>query len=186
MKHRNGFVWTARDTTSTGFSSMRWYCFRTQNKREKQTCVNIIRELGVDTFCPMISRIRQTRIGKKRFTEAMFPCYAFARIDLEVHLRDLRHTRGVQKILQIGDSVPHVPDRFVVDLRDGLNDSDTLIVGEILPQVDQLVEIKSGPFRNLYGKIARSTDGNGRIAILLDFLGRQVAVRVQVDTISIV
>lgn len=46
------------------------------------------------------------------------------------------------------------------------------------------VQINSGPFQNLSGLVNRIYPGKMRIAVLLEFLGRQTMVEVSLDNIQ--
>ncbi len=165
---------------------MKWYCYRTLNKKEMVTSKNIYDELGLEVFCPRISQIRKTRNGKKRFTEALFPCYAFAKFDIYQHLHELRFIRGVSKVLKFGSHIPSIPDEFVYCLREKLNSDDILFIEEPKVEIQKMAQIQYGPFRTHIGRIINASNSGNRICILLDLLGQKVPVKIPSEDVTII
>jgi transcriptional antiterminator RfaH len=156
---------------------MNWYCIRSHQKKEYFASYSMCAELGVDTFCPRISQVKKTKCGKKRFTDAMFPCYFFAKFDLGEHLRQISCSRGVSRVLKFGNSFPVVPEIFLESMREGLDD-DILYVAESELKVENRILIVSGPFEGLIGKLIRTHKGEERLTILIDLLGSQTDVNI--------
>ena len=163
---------------------MIWCCFRTHNKKERVAVSNIRKELNAEAFSPLISQIKRTSAGSKRFTEAIFPCYGFARIDTGEQLMELKCLRGVSKVLQLGSQIAHVPEAVIEQLRSRLNHEDILWLEHAAAKVDQLARIDTGPFRDFVGRIVRSSNNGERVCVLLDILGRQVSTRINLDRVS--
>lgn len=140
----------------------------------------ISKEMCVDTFCPRVTHFKKTKSGKRRFTNAMFPCYLFAKLDLNLHLQDVRGVFGVSRMLTYGDRFPVVPEGFLRDLRDGLD-------GDILHQVEAdmapetRLRIARGAFEGLVGSLVCTEKGGDRLVILMNLLGNEVSVRVSVE-----
>ena len=59
-----------------------WYCVQTRPKSEHIARASLLQFGDVEVYCPRLRYHKTTRRGKVWFTEALFPCYLFARFDL--------------------------------------------------------------------------------------------------------
>jgi transcriptional antiterminator RfaH len=108
-------------------------------------------------------------------TESMFPTYLFARFNWKRSLDAVRHTFGVSGVVHFGGFWPMIPNQTIEDLRTLIGDEGIRLV-ERAVQVGEEVEIASGAFEGFRGIVARVMPARDRIAVLLDFLGRQTTV----------
>ena len=130
---------------------------------------------GFRTFLPRYAKT--VRHARKLMTVSapFFPRYLFVVLDLgRDRWRSVNGTFGVAGLV-MGDQYPMpVPSGVVESLQaccgaDGhLQLADRLAVGE-------RVRLLSGPFADMVGKLAR-LDGGGRVQVLLQLLGGEVAV----------
>lgn len=172
------------DTGSTEYSRSReWHCLRTQKKRE-HIAASVLQNLDdVEVFSPRISLVRKTRAGKKRFLEAMFPCYIFAKFCYAEDFRQVMHSQGVSQIVKNGDRRV-IPEPVIKDLMDS-------IPGEIIEAPDPSIEpgaeieLLTGSLKGLNGKVIAQLPASNRVEILLDFLGRQITVAVDSNDIHL-
>ena len=153
-----------------------WFCLRSQTKREHIAAAMLRRLEDVEPFCPRISKVRKTKTGKKRFTEAMFPGYLFARFVFRDYYRQVIHTHGVTRMIEHGGRRA-VPDHVIDDLRatvpDGVIDAPD---PSMVPGAE--VEVVAGSLKGLNAKVLATLPAQDRVKILLDFLGREVTVAV--------
>ena len=158
-----------------------WHCLRTQTKREHIAAALLDRLEFVEVFCPRISQIRKTRTGKKRFTEALFPGYIFARFCFHTHSRQVVHSQGVTKLVQLGDRRV-IPERIVDDLKASLPEG---IIESPDPSVEPGAEIQfvTGSLKGLNGKVLAQLPAKNRVQVLLEFLGREITVDVSPDAV---
>lgn len=152
-----------------------WFCVRSQPKHEHIAAAFLTSELGLEVYLPRIRFKRATRRGPVWFTEALFPNYLFARLDLSVNLRQLHHGRGVSGVVHFGDQWPVVPEEVIAELRATIGDDQVHLVNNE-PQEGETVEIAGGAFHGLKAVVTRVMPGRERVAVLLEFLGRQTAV----------
>jgi transcriptional antiterminator RfaH len=154
---------------------MKWYCLRSQLKHEHIAAAHLRREAGMEVCLPRIRFRRATRDGPVWCTEALFPNYLFARFDLNISLRHVQHIHGVQGIIRFGSFYPPVPDEVLRTLRSSLgSDGLHLIDEELAPGA--AVVISGGAFNNFHAVVSRVMPAQARVAVLLDFLGRQIKV----------
>lgn len=158
-----------------------WFCLRTQTKREHIAAAILAKIESVEVFCPRISQIKKTRTGKKRFVEAMFPGYIFAKFSLRDNYRRVIHTQGVSQLVQQGERRA-LPDQLIEDLRasvpEGIIEAPDL---SIVPGAQ--VKFSSGSLQGLNGKVLAQLSATNRIQVLLEFLGNEITVAVSADDI---
>ena len=158
-----------------------WFCLRTQTKREHIAATILDRLDEVEVFCPRISQVKKTRTGKKRFVEAMFPGYIFAKFEFHAHSRQVVHSHGITRMVELGER--RIIPRYVIeDLKSSL--AEDIIEApdlSILPGAE--IEVVTGPLKGLNGKVLAQMSAQNRIQILLDFLGREITVSIAPDDV---
>ena len=154
-----------------------WFCLRTQLKHEHIATANLRQLPEVEVFNPRIRYRRSTRRGPVWFTESLFPNYIFARFDWRNLLRQVHHAAGVASIVHFGTRWPTIPDHVVAELKSSVGQEELRQI-DAEPQVGEEVQISGGAFHGLRGLVTRLLPARARVAILLDFLGRQTAVEV--------
>ncbi|WP_269526522.1 transcription termination/antitermination protein NusG [Coraliomargarita parva] len=159
-----------------------WFCLRTQTKREHIAAAMLDRHEGVEVFCPRISQIKKTKAGKKRFVEALFPGYIFARFSFREHYRLVIHTQGVSRLVESGTRRA-VPDRVIQELKASLPEEGLLEAPDLSIKPGAEVEFVSGSLQGLNGRVIAQLPSRERIQILLDFLGREITVAVSAEDI---
>ena len=158
-----------------------WFCLRTQTKREHIAAAILDRLDEIEVFCPRISQIKKTRTGKKRFVEAMFPGYIFAKFKFRAHSRQVVHSQGITRIVELGER-RIIPKNVIEDLKTSLPE-DIIEAPDlsILPGAE--IEVITGSLKGLNGKVIAQMAAQNRIQILLDFLGRGIKVSIAPDDI---
>jgi len=160
---------------------LEWFCLRTQTKREHIAAAILAKIDSVEVFCPRISQIKKTRTGKKRFVEAMFPGYIFAKFSLRDNYRRVIHTQGVSQLIQQGERRA-LPEQLIEDLRVSVPEG---IIEAPDPSIEPgaRVEFSSGSLQGLNGKVLAQLSATNRIQVLLEFLGNEITVAVNADDI---
>jgi transcriptional antiterminator RfaH len=133
------------------------------------------KELDIEVYLPRIQFRRATRRGPVWFTEALFPNYLFARFDLAACLRGVCHTRGVRGAVHFGERWPVVPEGVIEELRATVGADRVHVIREEL-QPGEAVQIAGGVFHGLRAVVTRVMPSRERVAVLLEFLGRQTTV----------
>lgn len=152
-----------------------WYCLHTQPKHEHIAAAQLRQRAGLQVFVPRIRFRRATRSGPVWVTEPLFLSYFFARFDLDARLHHVRYARGVRDVVHFGTRWPTIPDFVIADLLEGLGADQLQVVEQELCPGDS-VEIAGGPLHGLRAVVTRALPANQRVAVLLDFLGRQASV----------
>jgi len=165
-----------------------WYCVRTPTKREHFAAAYLREIEGVEVFCPRLRYRKATRRGKVWWIEALFPGYLLARFDFIGLSRAVRYAPGVSGLVHFREKVPKVSDAFVDELRRELalnpdpDRPETITVQPSIALGDE-VEVAHGPLQGFRGPVVEVLPGNERVRILLEFLGGDKPVNVDLFSI---
>jgi transcriptional antiterminator RfaH len=163
----------------------KWYCLRTQTKRESLAADHLREIEGVEVFCPMLRYRKATRRGKVWWQEALFPGYVLAQFHREDVERAVSFCHGVRGFVKFGGVVPEVPDNFIDAMRRSWQEhavDEVLIVRPQFETGDE-VELATGPLQGMKGVIIEVLPGAERVKVLLEFLGQTHAVDVDIFTL---
>ncbi len=152
----------------------RWYAVHTLPFAEGRAEVQLNRQ-GFRTFQPR--RHKTVRHARKLSTvEApFFPRYLFLLLDVaRQRWRSVNGTFGVSRLVMRGDEPQPVP-RGVVEALIAAADARGILQLASKLQVGGSVRLMAGPFAE-HLAILDELDDSGRVRVLLDILGRQVAI----------
>ena len=142
-----------------------WSCAQLETHHER-LALHCLGLAGYQVYQP---RIRRVTARKTSDSTALFPAYAFVRIELQWHAA--RWSPGAIRILLNGEAPARVPDHVIAELR-GREDRHGLIT---LPRPPGLrrgdtVRIVAGPFTHALG-LYDGMRPHQRVAVLLRLLG---------------
>jgi transcription elongation factor/antiterminator RfaH len=152
----------------------RWYAVHTLPFTERRAEGQLQRQ-GFRTFQP--KRHKTVRHARKLSTvEApFFPRYLFIVLDLARHQwRSVNGTFGVSRLVMRGDQ-PHPVPHGVVEALIAAADARGILQFRDKLQVGERVRLMAGPFAEQLA-ILETLDDAGRVSVLLDILGRRVAI----------
>jgi transcriptional antiterminator RfaH len=152
-----------------------WFCLKSQPKHEHIAAAHLRQNSAVGVFLPRIRFKRATRRGTVWVTEALFPGYLFARFDWQSTLRQVQHSRSVRGVVHFGERWPAIPDAVIHELQQAIGSTGLHTIPENLKPGDD-VEITEGAMRGLRAVVTRVLPGRERIAVLMEFLGRQTMI----------
>jgi len=159
-----------------------WFCIRAQPKHEHIAAAHLAQEAGVEVYLPRIRFKRSTHRGPVWFTEALFPSYLFARFDLRAASRKVHNARGVRGIVHFGSQWPQIPDDVIADLRATVGAEQIHVLDQELAAGEEVL-ISGGAFHNLKAVVTRVIPARQRVAVLLDFLGRQTMTEIPTSSL---
>ena len=161
-----------------------WYAVCCKPRQEAVAEENLLRQ-GFHVYLPRI-RMRQRRRGQwLDAVEVLFPRYIFIRIDpLRHSTATIRSTRGAVGLVRFGGQPAVVPDAVMDALRaredaaSGLHEDKRPLfsAGEAIKLVD-------GPLAGMEGVFTQK-DGDQRVIVLLELLGKANKVTVSRDWIA--
>lgn len=161
-----------------------WYAVCCKPRQEAVAEENLLRQ-GFHVYLPRI-RVRQRRRGQWLDSiEVLFPRYIFIRVDpLHRSTAPVRSTRGVAGLVRFGGQPAVVPDAVMdtlmlqEDPASGLHQDNRPLFCAGDP-----IKLMDGPLVGMEGVITQH-DGDKRVIVLLDLLGKANRVAVSRDWIA--
>ena len=167
---------------STDFApeaEFQWFCIRAQYHKELLAEFSLQRE-GVETFLP---RIRYPKRAKW-VEEPLFPGYLFAKFQPARSLRLLHYCQGVSTVVHFGLYTPVISEDTISHLRELIGPEGTKELPHPVRAGDE-VEVLSGPFLGFDAIVTRVIPARKRVAVLLDFLGRQSEAELELGSLRL-
>lgn len=155
-----------------------WYCVRTQPKREHIVSTMLEKEFGFEVLLPRLRFRRSTTRGMVWFNEPLFPSYLFAKFDLFIYRRSVNYANGVAGIVHFGEFYPQIPPETISELRQLVGPEQVHIIEDEFCEGDEVL-VGDGPFKGLEVVVLRPMPGSKRVAVLMEFLGRQTVVEME-------
>jgi transcriptional antiterminator RfaH len=166
----------------SNLSGARWFAVNTHPRAEGRATENLQRQ-GFVHFYPFVTK--SFRSGRRSYTGVgpLFPGYIFVQLDPErAPWRAVESTFGVRAIVKAGGSPTAMPGGVVDELINMSDDNGLFSFGAHLSEGDD-VRILAGPFAGLVGTL-ESMDGQGRIIVLLNLLGRAARMKAMASDVS--
>ena len=165
----------SRDSMDVDDSKL-WYVIQTKPGNEDRVKGNLLNQ-EIEAFLPLMGTF-QYRSGKMiQRIRPLFPNYLFARLDLGVHYSKVKYTRGVSKVLGSKEGPTPIAETVVETIKDRIGE-DHLVKLENELQDGDLVQVTSGPLKDLMGVFQKKMSGKGRVKILLSLIGVDVPVQI--------
>ena len=150
-----------------------WYVVNTRTKQEERARDNLIRQ-GYRVWLPMLGVVRRHARRIELVRTPLFPGYLFVELEHSAQpWRPINGTFGVRRLLCQHDKPASVPSQFMGALRESCDADGLVAIPQTALTSGQLVRVITGPLMDCIGTIVRSSP-NGRVALLLSFLGGQV------------
>lgn len=149
---------------------MKWYAVYTNPRAEKKAHAALLAK-GINSYLPLLRRLRQWSDRKKWVEEPLFKSYLFVYISPKDYIRVLNTPGIVRYVTFEGQAVP-VPQRQIDAIRFYLNEN----APEEIPDPASLapgrqVEVIRGPLMGLAGELV-ALKGQQKVRIKIDALGQ--------------
>jgi transcriptional antiterminator RfaH len=142
-----------------------WYLVRTKPAKERWV-TDQLSVILTDVFLPMLEA-RAPRWGRWAWSVMpLFPCYVFAKFDLEARYFDIKYMAGVQGIVSAGCDPLVVPLTVIEEIKRRGVDGVIKIEPKGFDNGER-VRVVDGPFRGFDAIFERYLSGAERVAILL-------------------
>lgn len=172
---------------------MVWGCVQTVGGQER-LCAGEIARIGLSSYWPQYATSRR-RNGCSKGTvpvvRSLFPGYVFAAWPLaDAHAwRRIRAVRGQRRVLESAYDTPALLDplfvRALICHESELAHNLGMVRNMLRMKPGDVIRITEGPFADLWAKLI-SLDSDGRIAVLIDILGRRTVVKgLSVDQVDV-
>jgi len=153
-----------------------WYVIHTKPGDEDRVKTNLHNQ-EIETFLPLLETYQYCGGKMVQRIKPLFPNYLFARLDLELHYYKVKWTRGVSRILGSGDGPVPISEKVIQTIKERSGE-DSIVKLEAELKDGDVVQITSGPFKNLGGVFQKMMPSKGRVRILLSLIGVDVPVQI--------
>ena len=157
-------------------SDLLWYVIQTKPKDEYRVETHLLNQ-EIEIFLPLLETHQYCSGKMVQRIKPLFPNYLFARLDLKLHYYKVKWTRGVSKILGTGDGPIPISGKVIQTIREKVG-KDNLVKLEEEWKEGDIVQITSGPFKELMGIFQEKMSDNGRVRILLGLIGVDIPVQI--------
>ena len=161
----------------------RWYACYTKARHEKRVEL-VLRERGIETFLPLVTRVSQWKDRKKRVEFPLFPSYVFGRFTLmDVHR--VLSVPGVSTLVKANGRPVWIEDSELENVR---LFAGALAEGEVEPEPrpffaeGEWVEVMDGPFKGVRGVVTEQR-GRRRVLIGLKAIGQGLEVDINTSVL---
>jgi transcriptional antiterminator RfaH len=159
-----------------GGNSRLWFVVQTKPNDEHRVNTHLLNQ-EIETFLPLFETHQYNNGKMLQRIKPLFPNYLFARLDIGLHYYKVKWTRGVSKILGTGDGPVPISEKVVQTIRERAGENNLVKLEEELKEGD-VVQIASGPFKELTGVFQKRMSDKGRVRILLSLIGVDVPVQI--------
>lgn len=161
----------------------RWFAVCCKPRQELVAQENLLRQ-GFRVYLPRIQMKKRRRAKWIDVVEVLFPRYIFIQVDpAKNSIAPVRSTRGVVGFVRFGGQPAVVADE-VMDAIFQREDSDSSLHQDIRPLfcAGEPIKLADGPLAGMEGIFVQE-DGEKRVIVLLEILGKANKVRVDRDLI---
>lgn len=161
-----------------------WYVVHTKPKQEDRASKNLA-AWRIEVFAPKMREFTVSPFnGSKTFiTKPLFPRYIFAKFAADSLLHKVCFTRGVDKVVQFGNTPAPVDEAIISLLKSRIDKSGFIKFSEDLKSGDRVI-INDGPLKNFTGIFERELPEHERVSILLTAVSYQARVLVERDKVK--
>lgn len=146
-----------------------WYLVRTRQHKEPLVQAMLSKH-AIDSFLPML-RNKQVCWGKEFLQLApLFPCYLFARFDIQTTLHSIQRTQGAVGVVCAGSEPCEVPE-FVIHEIKARQRNGMIELPDKAYFSGQKVQVVGGPFKGIQAVFEKYLSGPDRVAVILKLIG---------------
>ncbi|MGC9323125.1 MAG: transcription termination/antitermination protein NusG [Desulfomonilia bacterium] len=157
-------------------SVKQWFVIQTNPKEDSLACL-VLSQQGVQTYQPFMEKYVFHARKKTLKKYPLFPNYLFVRVvPVEEELHKIRWCRGVRRILLDNYQPVPIEEEFIVGLHSLEDEGSGVIKKPVEFSPGDVVRIKSGPLRDLYGIFEAWGSDEGRVRILVDMVNNRAKV----------
>lgn len=152
---------------------MNWYALYTKPRWERKVAERL-EDVGIKTYCPVITEVRQWSDRKKKVTSPLFKSYVFVQLQEKERSKVFDVPGAVQYIFWLGKPAI-IQDAEIETIQKWLEDDrvENVEVGEIGP--GDRINIANGSFKGKEGIVQNVS--KKRIKLVLVSLGLVVNIR---------
>lgn len=153
----------------------KWFAIYVKSRSEKKV-LKLLEDIGVESFLPLITRVKQWSDRKKKVEEPLFRSYLFVNIPLSDYYTVL-NVNGVVKFITFEKKPVPVPDNQIIAIKEYLNDTELHSIDYEDFKEGELVRIKSGQMKDLIGRFIK-INGKHRVIIDIEAIGQSIPINI--------
>ncbi|HOO38658.1 MAG TPA: transcription termination/antitermination NusG family protein [Deltaproteobacteria bacterium] len=153
-----------------------WFVVQTNPKEEEIACM-VLRQSGIEVYQPWMQKYVYHARKKTLKRYPLFPNYIFVQVaPNEEDLHKIRWCRGVRRILLDNYQPVPIDEDFIVSLHSLEDEGSGIIKKPVDFMPGDVVRIKSGPMKDLYGVFEAWGSDEGRVRILIEMVNNRAKV----------
>src|SRR4030042_2426553 len=153
-----------------------WYVIHTKPGNEYRVETNLSNQ-EIEVFLPRLETCQYSHEKMLQKIKPLFPNYLFAKFDMDVHYYRVKWTRGVSKILGVGNEPIPISEKVIQTIKAQRGENNLVKVNDGLEE-GNIIQFTSGPFRDLLGVFDKKMSDGKRVRGLLSLMGVDVPVQV--------
>lgn len=155
----------------------KWFAIYVKSRYEKKVRERLD-DIGIESFLPLITRVKQWSDRRKKVEEPLFRSYLFVCISNSDYYNVL-NVNGVVKFICFEKKPVVVPENQILAIKSYICDTDLhdIECDNIDLKEGELVKIKSGQLKDLTGRFVK-INGKHRIIIDIESVGQSLAINV--------
>ena len=153
-----------------------WYVIQTKPGNEDRVQNNLYGQ-EIENFLPRLETYEHRKGTMVHRIKPLFPNYLFAKFHLELHYYKVKWTRGVNRILGNGSGPIPISGQVISTIQGKVGENNLIRLEEEWKEGD-IIQVTSGPFKDLMGIFQKKMSSQGRVRILLSLIGIDVPVQI--------
>lgn len=160
-----------------------WFLVATKPKQETRA-IEHLQNQSLDVFAPQLLVERVNRGKRVCREEPMFPGYVFVASSKHQPVASVRSTRGVRDYVRFNGQPAKVSPKVIEEIQTRVSSrASSQTVDSQLPKMGEKVRLVDGPFAGIEA-IFESLDGEERVILLLNILGKTQRLSVSLKEVS--
>ena len=164
------------DTNDLKRGDLLWYVIQTKPGDERRVETHLLNQ-EIESFLPLLGTHQYSNGKMAQKIKPLFPDYLFGRLDLKLHYYKVKWTRGVSKILGTENGPIPISEKVVQGVKEKVGEDNLIKLEEELKEGD-IVQITSGPLKELMGVFQKKMSDKGRVRVLLGLIGVDVPIQI--------
>ncbi len=153
-----------------------WFVVQTNPKEEEIACI-VLRQSKIEVYQPWMQKYVFHARKKTLKRYPLFPNYIFVQVEPnEEELHKIRWCRGVRRILLDNYQPIPIDAEFIVSLHSLEEEESGIIKKPVDFMPGDVVRVKSGPMKDLYGVFEAWGSDEGRVRILVEMVNNRAKV----------
>ena len=145
---------------------MNWYALYTKPRNEKKVA-QMLQSIGVETYCPVVTSMKQWSDRKKKVTTPVLPSYVFVQVE-EKNREVVFQVPGVVRYVYWLGKAAVIRDAEINTLKEYLSEEYTTVFQTAIQPGDR-IQLTSGPFKGQEGLVKKIS--NTKTQVILESLG---------------